>query len=196
LTGFRDELNLEIESLERNIQEVQEDIWHAKTQLFRDWKETLADGGLLESLLETQVPASQNASAAGLEARAKPISSPSETERYALEDSRGAALDYVTQKQLQLQDAQARFDNLRKHYEEQFHTYIARTEDGMILLDSRKTTTNLIQAAEEFEQARSVARKLGLTLDSADQESCFVDFPDDGYRESLEAQWIGHADRD
>ncbi len=68
--------------------------------------------------------------------------------------------------------------------------------DRAMLLDSREATKLLIQAEDEFEQAREYARELGLTLSSYDQESCFVDYPDDGYRESLEKQGIAHVDRD
>jgi hypothetical protein len=208
LLKLRKELNLKIQSLQINIEKAQQDIQYVKNQLTLNWKETLADGGLLELFGEdvgVQTPASKNAVAP--EGEARPKSTASEIERYEEEDAREAALNYVTQKQLQLHEAQTRFDSLQDYYVEEYHTYLACVEEGritasksefdaMMLLDARETTKNWVQSEEQLEQARNQARELGLTLDSVDQESCFVDFSDDGYRESLEAQWIAHVDRD
>jgi hypothetical protein len=136
----------------------------------------------------------------------QPSPTPSQAERYAVEDAREVALQDITQKTVQVQDAQERFDNLVNHYNKQYDIFIAGVEDGTnsasksefdraMLLDSREATTMLIQAEEELEQARDYARELGLTLSSYDQESCFVDYLDDGYRESLENEWVAHVDR-
>jgi hypothetical protein len=48
LTQAKDELDLEVRGLEEAIAKVQEDIQYIQKQLFSDWKETLAEGGLLE----------------------------------------------------------------------------------------------------------------------------------------------------
>ena len=141
-----------------------------------------------------------------MEAHARPTPTPSELENFAIVDVREAALNEITQNAIQVQDAQERFEDLPNHYNKEYDGYTACVETGTItasksefdavmLLDSQGAATKLIQAKEEFEQARNHARELGLTLDSYDQESCFIDYPDDGYRESLENQWIAHVDR-
>ena len=209
LTQAKDELDLEIQGLEGAIAQVQEDIQYVQKQLFLDWKETLAEGGLLEPYVaqdETEARESQIAEDLREELQPQPSPTPSQVERYAIEDAREAALNAITQKTIHLQDAQQRFDNLPELYHKEHDLYIAAHQEGTVtisksefdrtmLLDSREATKLLIQAEEELEQAREYARELGLTLSSYDQESCFVDYPDDGYRESLENQWIAHVDR-
>jgi hypothetical protein len=208
LVQCREELNLEIESLEGDIQKIQEDVQWATNRILSTWKETLAEGGLLEPLteeVETQIPDS-NAHNTAIEAQPESSPTPSEAERYAVADARDAALHDITQKIIQVQDAQERFDNLVNHYNKEYDAFVAGVEAGTIsalksdfdrvmLLDSREATTMLIQAEEALEQARDHARGLGLTLSSYDQESCFVDYLDDGYRESLENEWAAHVDR-
>lgn len=210
LTQAKDELDLEIQGLERAIAQVREDIQYVQKQLFSDWKETLAEGGLLEPYVaqdETEARDSQVADDLGVELQPQPSPTPSQVERYAIEDAREAALNEITQKTIQLQDTQQRFDSLPELYRKEHDLYIAAVQEGTVtisksdfdramLLDSREATKLLIQAEEELEQACKHARELGLTLSSYDQESCFVDYPDDGYRESLENLWIAHVDRD
>jgi len=48
LSQLRDEVILEIQTLEKAIGEVDGATWFAKNQLFSDWRETLAEGGLLQ----------------------------------------------------------------------------------------------------------------------------------------------------
>lgn len=209
LAQLSEVLALEIQRLETAIEKVHEDTRYTKAQLFSDWKETLAEGGLLEPFVEeveTQIPALQRTNPLGMEAQARPTPTPSELENFAIVDVREAALNEITQNAIQVQDAQERFEDLPNHYNKEYDGYTACVETGTItasksefdavmLLDSQGAATKLIQAKEEFEQARNHARELGLTLDSYDQESCFIDYPDDGYRESLENQWIAHVDR-
>jgi predicted nucleic acid-binding Zn-ribbon protein len=206
LTQLREELSLEMRYLENDIEKEQNDIQQAKNQLFVDLKDILAAGGLLEPYVEEipmQIPSALDANTA---CAAQTTPTLSEIERYAMEEARDAALNDFTEKTIQVQDAQERFDRLPDHYNKQYDNYLVSCEAGTItttksefdlamLLDSRDATTMLIQAERELEQARNHARELGLTLDSYDQESCFVDFPDDGYRESLENEWIAFVDR-
>ncbi|KAE9377024.1 hypothetical protein N431DRAFT_453402 [Stipitochalara longipes BDJ] len=209
LSQLREEVILEIQSFERAIESVNEDTRFAKNQLFSGWKETLAEGGLLEPFVEepgSQIPTLQKVIPADVNAPPKPAPTPSEVEIYQLQDAREAAADDITKKTIQMQDAQEKFDSLQDLYHEEYNAYRDRMGDesnntsksefdGMMFLESRKITADLINAEGKLEQACNHARKLGLTLDAYDQESCFVDFPEDGYRESLENDWITYIDR-
>jgi hypothetical protein len=209
LAQLKEDLGLKINGLEEDVQKAQKDIRYAKNQLFLDMKDTLALGGLLEPLTEeiqTQASIWQGTNTTGMGEQPKAIPTPGEIERFAMENARDIALNGITEKTIQIQDAQEKFDSLQDRYHDEYATYLACIEDGtinisksefdgMMLLESREATADLIQAEEELEQARKHARELGLALGSYDQESGFVDFQDDGYRESLENQWIAYVDR-
>jgi hypothetical protein len=219
LAKSKEELSLKMHNLEVDVERVQDDIRYAKSQLFLDMKDTLAAGGLLEPLeedVEAEAPAWEDAAApdwegmdlARLDTVPMPVPTASDIERAALQDAREAVLNDIVQKQINVQDAQEKFDSMRDHYEDEYATYLACVEDGtvdisktefdgMMLLESRETTANLIKAEEDLEQARNHARELGLALYSYDQESGFADFKDDGngYTESIEAALVARVDR-
>lgn len=70
--------------------------------------------------------------------------------------------------------------------------------DRFYFTEVQGLTRNLIDAEENFRQARTYAREVGALPAENDfeQESDFFDHPDDGYRESLEASWASAAPRD
>ncbi len=105
MTQAKDQLDLEIQGLKGAIAQVREDIQYVQKQLFSDWKETLAEGGLLEPYVsqdETEARDSQVADDLGVELQPQPSPMPSQVERYAIEDAREAALNKITRKTIQL----------------------------------------------------------------------------------------------
>lgn len=209
MTQLRDEVIYEIQKLEQEIEKIREDIQWSQNRLFSSWKETLAEGGLLEPLVEeveVQQSVWNNEGDAEMEVPPRPQPTPSEAERWAIEDAREAASNDVREKTIQLQDAQERFDNLKEHYRTQRDAYLACVEAGTttaskaefdagMVLNERDATAKLIEAEAELEQARKHARELGLMLDCYDQESDFFDDVDDGYAESEEAAMIAEVDK-
>lgn len=157
LVQSRQELWIEGEGLEKEIERIQDYASHAQIRLFSEMKETLAEGGLLEPVEEPRVPIQQldNISEDGL--LSKPTPTPSEAERFALEDARENALNLVTEKQIQLGNAREQFDSLQDHYNEEHNTWLALVSEGrlsssktvfdaLMLQDAREFTANLIQA--------------------------------------------------
>ena len=206
LTQLKENLDSDVQYMENAVDNIQKDIQQAKNQLFVDMKDSLDAGCLLEPFVEElQVQDPIVLDEAILDAPQQ-SPTPSEVGLYTLEVARQTAVEEVTEKIIQVQDSQRRFDDLPNIYNKEYDAYIADIElglvnasksefDAVMLLDSRDATAKLIQAEEQLEQARIHAMELGLTLDAFDQESCFQDCADDGYRESLENLWIAHVDR-
>lgn len=131
----------------------------------------------------------------------------SEKAQQALHDEQDAALTHIHDISLRLQEVNDKFDNWAKYYNNQYRDYCkwiaegqvggSKSEFDIILLrEQQEVTRAIIQGETDLEKAVSYARNLGVIFNEVDQESSFPDRSDDGYRESMEATWIAHVDRE
>lgn len=122
--------------------------------------------------------------------------------------NRLATYEDMLERENLLQTLQDKFDTRRETYNQEFVDYsqavedgncsLSRSEfDGICLSNLRDLTKALADAERGHEYAKFKARALGLVGNDWEQESDFVDDPDDcDYLESLEAELCGGVDRD
>lgn len=111
------------------------------------------------------------------------------------------ARDNLNDAEMSLHEAQDKFNNWSSYYDMQleqyeealeqgFHHYSRSYFDNTLLLEARAATGDLIEAEERYEDAKLQAKALGLNSNGHDQSSGFCDDIDDGYRISLEEDFI------
>jgi hypothetical protein len=197
--------------LEARLQHWTEEMQLPSFQMFLDLNRVMAENNLLEAFPDSSdigQPTTDemdiNDDEPVYNARSSPT--PSEAARRDWADAQDAARELVNEREYQLQDAADKVENFGDYYEAQLRTFQEWKAEGRI--DSTKTdfdvsllqqaqvaTGALIQAEQELEAAREHARDLGVVSSDFGQESGFLDYADDGYRESMEADIAAHVDR-
>jgi hypothetical protein len=175
-------------------------------QIFSQMKEVLQRYNLLDEKGETSEHEMDEQHMMNDIEMEAPSQTPSELAKQELHMEREAAADLVREARFRLQDAEHKVDNWKDYCDRQYREFEAtqsqraydttKTEfDGLMLLEAQEATRELIQAEETLEETIKHAREFGLVFEDFDQESCFPDHIDDGYRESWEAHETAHVDR-
>jgi hypothetical protein len=202
-------LEVERDYLVSRIENAKEEMGFPQRQFFRDWEELLDDN----NLLEPEPPESTADSAVSerirpkYEQRRHRMPTSSEAARNAITGAQDAALEDKHEKAVRLHDAHDKLDLWNDYYGAEYQKYCVCVEEGkmtpartmfdnVLLQENQEVIKELIQAENEFEEARKLAKKLEVGHNEFDQESEFLDYLDDGYRESMEAAIVGHVDRD
>ena len=189
---------------EQKLLELREELDWPRAQLFLDLKKVLQINNLLEDFKKNDdLPNDQMRQAGNFEEKAP---TPSEAAQNAAEQERDAAIETITHLERRLQDARLTVENWNIYYDEQYRDYcrcaaertLERTKsqfDVILLIEEQQATGDLIRAENDFEDGKELARRIGIVLNDEDQESNFSDNIEDGYRESMEADFINNVDR-
>jgi hypothetical protein len=169
-------------------------------QMFLDLGRVMAANNLLEDFPESSDVGEPTADGMEIDDNEpvyneRPSPTPSEVARRDWADAQDAARELVNEREYQLQDAALKVENFGDYYEAELRTFQEENAEGRIettktdfdvclLHQAQVATGALIQAEQEFEAAKEHAR-----------ESGFLDYADDGYRESMEADIAAHVDR-
>lgn len=202
------DLQTQRQGLQGKLQHATEEIAVPKSQLYRDLKEVMAEYNLLDEIPENSDLERDQANSADEEQdQQMVVQTPhSEVAEYEAETARQDALELVKRRELSLQDAREKVNNWETYYDNKHRKFLALTRAGgidstqtefdlMLLKEQRAATAELIQAEEHLADAKRYAKSLGVIFNMMDQESGFLDYPDDGYRESTEADIAAHVDR-
>jgi hypothetical protein len=205
------EADQELADLDGRLQHWTEKMQMPSFQMFLDLKRVMVKNNLLEDFPDSSdvgQPATDEMDINNNEPvyNERPTPTPSEAARRDWAIAQDAARELVNEREYQLQDARAKVEDFSNYYEAELRTFNEWKAEGR--LDSTKTefdvsllqgaqiaTGALIQAEQELEAAREHARELGVVSSEFDQESGFLDYADDGYRESMEADIAAHVDR-
>jgi hypothetical protein len=114
--------------------------------------------------------------------------------------------NFLHEKEVALQEAQRNFDNWDAYYDDMHQAWqemvasrrisSSKSEfDVALLREAQKAAGDLIRAENDLSEAKHHAKTFGIFLETPDQDSCFADYADDGYAESLEGAWINHVDK-
>jgi hypothetical protein len=204
------ELQLEREQITGKRRQARDEMELPKFQLFRDLEEVMEENNLLEIVPEEddRSPANPNFAQEALHEISKPKTpTASEAAQHAMLDAQDDAVEHMHQAETRLQRADQIVHDWNDYYNSERHEFEARVRegtvkttrsmfDGIMLQEQREATQALIKAEAGLEEARNEVRRLGVAWVGSDQESGFPDYDDDGYRESQEAAWATHVDRD
>jgi hypothetical protein len=195
------------QEIEEKLLQTREELERPRQMMYRDLKGILEKNNIFEVSDAEHVPWNKQPQPQPQPQIHSANRTPSETARYAAEDSREAALNLVREKQLRMQETEQILENWNTHYEIDYQQFCAWRASGTgkssktdfdigLLRDRQAATRDVIRAEAELEDATAYARNLGVIFNEFDQESGFLDRSDDGYRESLEATLIAHVDRE
>lgn len=185
------------------------DLRWARLQLRGYWEDILKKNNLLapdppESVANSQPFVGTDPGAAAW-AKYKPQTS-SEEERWAEADALEEAHEAKRSKAIRLRNARYKLENWQVYYDSEYERYRTCVDEGrmesdrsffdnVLLQEHQEAIKDSIEAEHEFEEALKFCKALGgRNID--DQESSFLDFPEDGYRGSMDATIVRDLDRD
>jgi hypothetical protein len=205
------EADEELVHLDARLQHWTEKMEMPSFQMFLDLGRVMAANNLLEDFPEPSDVGEPTADEMDIDDNEpvyneRPSPTPSEVARRDWADGQDAARELVNEREYQLQDAVLKVENFGDYYEAELRMFqegkaegrieTTKTDFDVCLLHQAQVATGaLIQAEQEFEAAKEHARGLGVVSSEFDQESGFLNYADDGYRESMEADIAAHVDR-
>jgi len=225
LIQYREDIEAERETLVSKIQLEEVALREPKTQLYRDWTNILTQANLLEPFGSDNTsiasgsqtpPVAPIAQATINELKRRipqgrtpsptPSVTPSEVAATIEERTHEVLHNFLHEKEVALHEAQRKLDNWDAYYDDMHQGWqemvasrqisMSKSEfDVALLREAQKAAGDLIQAENNLSEAKHHAKTFGIFLEAPDQDSCFADYADDGYAESLEAVWINHVDK-
>jgi hypothetical protein len=225
LIQYREDIEAESETLISKIQLEEIALREPKTLLYQDWTNILTQANLLEpfesdstgmtsgsqapsvvsvaqatiSELKRRIPRGRTPSPTGSVAPSKVAATIEERTHEVLHN-------FLVEKEMALQEAQRKLDDWDAYYDDMHQGWQEMVASGQIsssksefdadlLREAQEAAGDLIRAENDLSEAKHHAKTFGIFLETPDQDSCFADYADDGYAESLEAAWISHVDK-
>ncbi|KAB8289506.1 hypothetical protein EYC80_010666 [Monilinia laxa] len=131
----------------------------------------------------------------------------SENFREHAEKRQQEAVDRMKETRYRLQEAHQKLDNWKHYYDDEYAGYTLAVKNGtmepassffdlILLQEHQETIEQAIEAENSYEKARGEVRELEVVLSDIYQSSGFVNYPDDGYRVSMEEAMASDVDRE
>ncbi|KAI9644469.1 hypothetical protein NHQ30_006490 [Ciborinia camelliae] len=131
----------------------------------------------------------------------------SEEVRERAEQGQREAVDHMKEMGYRLQEAHQKLDNWKHYYEDEYANYARAVKNGTmepaksffdltLLREHQEAIEAVIEAENNYEKGRGRVRELEVVLSDIYQSSGFANYPDDGYRVSMEEAMAGDVDRD
>ncbi|KAG4025573.1 hypothetical protein MFRU_054g00020 [Monilinia fructicola] len=131
----------------------------------------------------------------------------SEKAREHVEKRQQEAVGHMKETRYQLQEAHQKLDNWKHYYEDEYAGYTLAVKNGTmeparsffdltLLQEHQEAIEQVIEAEGNYEKARERVRELEVVLSDIYQSSGFANYPDDGYRASMEEAMAGDVDRE
>ncbi|KAJ8061331.1 hypothetical protein OCU04_010394 [Sclerotinia nivalis] len=131
----------------------------------------------------------------------------SEEARERAEKQQREAVDHMKEMGYRLQEAHQKLNNWKHYYEDEYADYARAVKNGTmeparsffdltLLQEHQAATEEVIEAENNYEKATGQVRELEVVLSDIYQSSGFANYPDDGYRASMEEAMASDVDRE
>ncbi|KAF7860823.1 hypothetical protein EAF04_008341 [Stromatinia cepivora] len=123
------------------------------------------------------------------------------------ENEQREAVDYMKEMGYRLQEAHQKLNNWKHYHEDEHADYARAVKNGTmeparsffdltLLQEHQAAIEGVIEAENNYEKARGQVRELEVVLSDIYQSSGFANYPDDGYRVSMEEAMASDVDRE